>query len=57
MSENQRKVSLKEKLSYKFDNIMAKGPIALVGLLFMITLIVVIIAGLFVVIMVHPLSN
>lgn len=50
MSENQRKVSLKEKLSYKFDNIMAKGPIALVGLLFMITLIVVIIAGLFVVI-------
>ena len=49
MKNNERKVSLKERLSYEFDNIMAKGPIALVGLLFLITLIVVFIAGLFVV--------
>ena len=43
---NQKKPSLKEKMGYWFDNIMSKGTIALVGMLFLITAIVVIFAGL-----------
>ncbi len=39
------KASLKEKFRYQFDNIMAKGTIALVGILFLITAIVIILAG------------
>ena len=41
-----RKRTLKERLQYKFDNIMSKGTIALIGLLCGITVIVVGIAGL-----------
>jgi Trk K+ transport system NAD-binding subunit len=39
------KPGLKEKLRYQFDNIMSKGTIALVALLFLITAFVVIITG------------
>ncbi|MFA0815727.1 MAG: hypothetical protein ACC608_08040 [Anaerofustis sp.] len=41
----QRKPKLKEKLGYLFDLVMAKGTIALVGMLFLITAAVVVIAG------------
>ncbi len=37
--------SFTDKLRYKFDNIMARGAIALVGVLFLITAVVIIIAG------------
>lgn len=40
-----RKYTFKEKMQYKFDNIMSKGTIALVGMLFLVTFIVVVIAG------------
>lgn len=40
-----KKVTWKEKLQYWFDNLMSKGTIALVGMLFLITLIVVVITG------------
>ena len=40
-----RKHTLKEKLQYKFDNIMSKGTVALVGMLFLVTFLVVMIAG------------
>ena len=42
---NKYKVKFKERFRYEFDNLMAKGPIALVMLLFAITLLVVVIAG------------
>lgn len=35
----------KEKLQYRFDNLMSKGTIALVGMLFLITMVVVLITG------------
>ena len=40
-----KKRSWKEKVQYQIDNIMSKGPIAFIGLLFGITLIVVGVAG------------
>lgn len=40
-----KKRSFREKWQYWFDNIMAKGTIALIGLLFVITVIIVGIAG------------
>ncbi len=40
-----KKNSLKEKLEYKFDNLMSKGAVALVGMLFLATALVVIMAG------------
>ncbi|HEX3076930.1 MAG TPA: hypothetical protein VHQ24_08715 [Lachnospiraceae bacterium] len=40
-----KKSSFKERLNYKFDSIMSKGTIALVSLLFLITVIVVFVAG------------
>ena len=40
-----KKVSFREKLRYAFDNFMGKGTIALIGMLFLITAIVVIITG------------
>ena len=40
-----KKPSLKQKLSYKFDNIMSKGAISLIWFLAIITLVVIIIAG------------
>lgn len=43
--ETSRKISLRQKFGYWFDNVMAKGTISLVGILFVITLLVVIIAG------------
>ncbi len=36
---------IKEKLNYKFDNLMSKGPASLVGMLFLITVVVVILFG------------
>ena len=42
--ENYEKISF-ERLSYKFDKEMAKGTIAMVRMLFIITLLVVLIAG------------
>ncbi len=41
----KRKITFKEKLQYWFDNLMAKGSIALVGFLFLITAVVAIILG------------
>ena len=40
-----RKVSFRERLRYAFDNFMGKGTIALIGMLFLITAIVVVITG------------
>ncbi len=40
-----KKPSLKERLSYQFDKVMTKGTVALVGLLFLITIIVILIGG------------
>lgn len=42
-----KKYSFKEKLSYRFDNLMSKGTVALVGVLFAMTAIIVIIAAIF----------
>ncbi len=39
------KVSFKDKIRYQFDNLMSKGTIALVGILFLATAIVVLGAG------------
>lgn len=41
----ESKPGFKQKLSYQFDNVMSKGTIALVILLFLITAVVVVIAG------------
>ena len=41
-----KKTSFREKLRYAFDNYMGKGTIALIGMLFLITAVVVIISGL-----------
>lgn len=41
-----KKFTWREKLSYRFDNIMSKGTAALVVILFLITTLVVVIAGL-----------
>lgn len=41
-----KKPSLKQKLSYKFDNLMSKGTLSLILLLAVITLVVIVIAGL-----------
>jgi len=40
-----KKVSFRERLRYAFDNFMGKGTIALIGMLFLITVIVVVISG------------
>lgn len=40
-----RKPTWKERLQYYFDNVMSKGTAALVGILFLVTLIVVVVAG------------
>lgn len=42
---NSRNISFKERFSYWFDNLMAKGPIALIGWLGLLSLMLVIIAG------------
>lgn len=39
------KPCLKEKLRYRFDNLMSKGPGAMIGLLGVLSLVVVVIAG------------
>lgn len=39
------KQSFSQKFSYKFDNLMSKGPVAMIGLLAFLSLLVVIIAG------------
>lgn len=40
-----KKKGWKERMKYRFDNLMSKGTVVLVGMLFAITLIVVLIAG------------
>lgn len=40
-----RKVNLKQKLSYKFDNLMSKGTISLILVLAIITILVVVLSG------------
>jgi ion channel POLLUX/CASTOR len=42
---NSRNITFKERFSYWFDNLMAKGPIALIGWLGLLSLMLVIIAG------------
>lgn len=39
------KIPLKNKLRYKFDNLMAKGPAALIGWLGLLSLLLVVLAG------------
>ncbi len=41
-----KNVGFGEKLRYKFDNIMSKGTVALIGILFLATVIVIVVAGL-----------
>ena len=41
----RRKTTRKDKLQYWFDNLMAKGTISMVGILFVITVVVVVLAG------------
>ncbi|MCB9257325.1 MAG: NAD-binding protein [Chitinophagales bacterium] len=41
------KSSFKERLQYKFENIISSGPSAMIGLLAVLTLIIVILAGIF----------
>lgn len=40
-----KKVSFKEKFRYKFDNLMSKGPIAMIGLLTVMSMVIVVIAA------------
>ncbi|MDD3875194.1 MAG: hypothetical protein PHT69_01085 [Bacteroidales bacterium] len=40
-----RRISFKEKFSYRFDNIMSKGPVAMISLLGLLSVFVVLIAG------------
>lgn len=40
-----KKISLSQKLRYKFDNLMSKGPIAMISLLAVLSILVVIVAG------------
>ncbi len=40
-----KKVSFKQKFRYKFDNLMSKGPIAMIGLLTVMSMVVVVIAA------------
>lgn len=40
-----KKTSFSQKLRYKFDNLMSKGPIAMIALLGLMSLLVVVIAG------------
>lgn len=41
-----KKGSFKQKFQYQFDNLMSKGTIALIGLLFAVTMLIVCVAGL-----------
>ncbi len=50
MEENLKKNGIKAKIQYKFDNLMAKGSIALVGVLFLATAVVSILVGLLLII-------
>ena len=43
-----KKITWKQKFQYKFDNIMSKGTISLIGILFLITLLVVAVSGIIV---------
>ena len=49
--------TFKEKIQYKFENILAAGPIAMIGLLAVLSLIIVIIAGIFIAITGIPNSD
>ncbi len=40
-----KKSTFKEKIGYRFDNLMSKGTVAMVGVLFLITAVVVVLAG------------
>ena len=40
-----KKIPLSQKLRYKFDNLMSKGPIAMISLLAVMSFLVVVVAG------------
>ncbi len=42
-----KKYTVKERIQYKFDNVMSKGSIALIGILFSITVTVAVVAAIF----------
>ena len=44
-SKRSRRPSLKERFSYRFDNLMTKGMVAKVGVLLGFTLLCIILAG------------
>ena len=52
-AKKNRKISMKERMGYLFDNIMSKGTVSLVAILFAITTIVVLIAGILMVLLDH----
>ncbi|HMQ79738.1 MAG TPA: TrkA C-terminal domain-containing protein [Ignavibacteria bacterium] len=43
---SSKNISFRQKLRYKFDNLMAKGPIALIGWLGILSLVLVVVAAL-----------
>ena len=43
---SSKNISFSQKLRYKFDNLMAKGPIALIGWLGILSLVLVVVAAL-----------
>ena len=43
--KEKNKTGFREKFSSWFDNVMSKGTVSMVGILFLITLVVVVVAG------------
>ena len=41
----RNEITFKQKLKYKFDNIMAAGTIAIIGWLFVLSLLLIVISG------------
>ena len=53
-----KKVTFSQKIRYKFDNLMSKGPIAMMGLLAFISLVVVLLAaGIIAVFQISPVAT
>jgi ion channel POLLUX/CASTOR len=48
--KNQEEISFKQKIKYRFDNLMSAGPIALIGTLALLSIALVIIAGIILVV-------
>ncbi len=55
-SKRSRRPSLKERFSYRFDNLMTKGMVAKVGVLLGFTLLCIILAGMLVALIIGNMS-